>query len=47
MIPFCTSSSLGLGESEELLAQMAGSGNRIEGQKISIWCIYYRYSRMD
>lgn len=33
VIPFCTSSSSDLGESGELLAQMAGSGNWQEGQR--------------
>lgn len=33
VIPFCTSSSSDLGESGELLAQMAGSGNWLEGQR--------------
>lgn len=32
IIPFCTSSSSGLGDSGELLEQMAGSGNWKEGQ---------------
>lgn len=33
VIPFCTSSSSGLGESGELLAEMAGTGNWQEGQR--------------
>lgn len=33
VIPFCTSSSSGLGESGELLAEMAGSGDWLEGQR--------------
>ena len=33
VIPFCTSSSSGLGESGELLAQLAGAGNWLEGQR--------------
>lgn len=33
VIPFCTSSSSGLGQSGELLAQMAGSGDWQEGQR--------------
>ena len=33
VIPFCTSSSSGLGESGELLAQMAGTGNWQEGMR--------------
>lgn len=33
VIPFCTSSSLGLGESGELLAEMAGTGDWQEGQR--------------
>ncbi len=32
VIPFCTSSSSGLGESGELLAELAGSGNWQQGQ---------------
>lgn len=32
VIPFCTSSSSGLGESGELLAEMAGTGDWQEGQ---------------
>lgn len=31
VVPFCTSSSSGLGESGELLADLAGSGNWLEG----------------
>ena len=33
VIPFCTSSSSGLGESGELLAELAGAGNWLEGQR--------------
>ena len=33
VIPFCTSSSSGLGESGKLLAEMAGTGNWLEGQR--------------
>ena len=33
VIPFCTSSSSGLGESGELLAQAAGTGDWLEGQR--------------
>lgn len=33
VIPFCTSSSSGLGESDELLAEMAGTGDWQEGQR--------------
>ena len=33
VIPFCTSASSGLGESGELLAEMAGEGNWLEGQR--------------
>ena len=33
VIPFCTSSSSGLGESGELLAELAGTGNWLEGQR--------------
>lgn len=35
VIPFCTSSSSGLGQSGELLAEMAGTGNWLEGQRFS------------
>lgn len=35
VIPFCTSSSSGLGESGELLAQTAGTGNWLEGERFS------------
>ena len=34
VIPFCTSSSSGLGESGELLAQMAGTGDWQEGMRL-------------
>ena len=33
VIPFCTSSSSGLGQSGELLAELAGTGNWQEGQR--------------
>lgn len=33
MIPFCTSSSSGLGESGELLKEMAGTGEWLEGER--------------
>ena len=33
VIPFCTSSSSGLGESDELLSEMAGTGDWQEGQR--------------
>ena len=33
VIPFCTSTSSGLGESGELLAEMAGTGDWLEGQR--------------
>ena len=35
MIPFCTSSSSGLGQSGQLLADMAGTGDWQEGQRFS------------
>lgn len=35
VIPFCTSSSSGLGESGELLEEMAGSGNWLEGERFT------------
>lgn len=35
VIPFCTSSSSGLGQSGELLAEMAGTGNWQTGQRFS------------
>lgn len=35
VIPFCTSSSSGLGESGELLAAMAGTGEWLEGMRFS------------
>ena len=35
VIPFCTSASSGLGDSGKLLAEMAGSGNWLEGQRFS------------
>lgn len=33
VIPFCTSTSSGFGESEQLLAQAAGTGNWLDGQR--------------
>ena len=35
VIPFCTSASSGLGQSGELLAEMAGAGDWLEGQRFS------------
>lgn len=35
VIPFCTSTSSGLGESGELLAEAAGTGSWLEGQRFS------------
>lgn len=35
VIPFCTSSSSGLGESGELLKEAAGTGNWLEGKRFS------------
>lgn len=35
VIPFCTSTSSGLGESGKLLEEMAGTGNWLEGQRFS------------
>lgn len=35
VIPFCTSSSSGLGESGELLAEAAGTGDWLEGMRFS------------
>lgn len=35
VIPFCTSSSSGLGESGKLLEEMTGTGNWLEGQRFS------------
>ena len=35
MIPFCTSSSSGLGESGELLAEMAGTGDWQTGMRFT------------
>lgn len=35
VIPFCTSSSSGIGDSGELLADMAGTGDWLEGQRFS------------
>ena len=33
VIPFCTSASSGLGESGQLLAELAGAGDWMEGQR--------------
>ncbi len=33
VIPFCTSTSSGFGESDDLLAEMAGTGTWLEGQR--------------
>lgn len=35
VVPFCTSSSSGLGESGELLAELAGTGDWLEGERFS------------
>lgn len=35
VIPFCTSASSGLGQSGELLKEMAGTGNWIEGERFT------------
>lgn len=35
VVPFCTSSSSGLGESGELLAEVAGTGEWLEGERFS------------
>ena len=35
VIPFCTSASSGLGESGDLLAELAGTGDWLEGQRFS------------
>lgn len=35
VIPFCTSSSSGIGESGELLEQLAGTGDWLEGERFS------------
>lgn len=35
VIPFCTSSSSGIGESGKLLEEMAGSGNWLDGERFS------------
>lgn len=35
VIPFCTSSTSGLGESGEILAEEAGTGNWLEGERFS------------
>jgi len=42
VIPFCTSTSSGLGNSGELLEEMAGTGNWLEGRRFS-----ERVSRSD
>ena len=33
VIPFCTSSSSGLGQSGELLAQLTGTGDWLDGER--------------
>lgn len=33
VIPFCTSTSSGMGDSDELLAKMAGTGEWLEGER--------------
>ena len=35
MIPFCTSASSGLGDSGKLLAEMAGTGDWLDGERFS------------
>lgn len=35
VVPFCTSASSGLGESGELLAELAGTGDWLEGERFS------------
>ena len=35
VIPFATSASSGMGQSGSLLAEMAGSGNWLDGQRFS------------
>ena len=35
VIPFCTSASSGFGESGELLEEMAGTGDWLEGERFS------------
>ena len=35
VVPFCTSTSSGLGDSGKLLAAMAGKGNWLEGERFS------------
>ena len=35
VIPFCTSASYGIGQSGELLAEMAGTGEWLEGERFS------------
>lgn len=35
VVPFCTSTSSGLGESGELLEEMAGTGEWLEGERFS------------
>lgn len=35
VVPFCTSSSSGLGESGELLAELAGTGDWLEGERFT------------
>ena len=35
MIPFCTSASSGIGQSGSLLADMAGTGDWLDGERFS------------
>lgn len=35
VVPFCTSASSGLGESDQLLEEMAGTGTWLDGQRFS------------
>ena len=35
VIPFCTSTSSGIGQSGKLLAELAGTGSRLDGQRFS------------
>lgn len=35
VIPFCTSASSGIGQSGELLAELAGTGTWLDGQRFS------------
>ena len=40
VIPFCTSASSGLGESGSLLAEMAGTGNWQDGERLKFLSVY-------